>query len=454
MSSSPVDATFLRHRKARIRDNAEQMLLDARAAGRDVLNPAEAAAYTGALESMRAIDDDLERCAAINTNPTLRRLGGDATTRTGKRTTMTTVLSEPLTYRAHDHAHSWVRDLVRHQTGRDDDGEARNRLMRHAQDVATEPAYTEYRDISRVDGSGGYAVPPAWLMDQYIELARPGRAFANLCQNLPLPGGTDSINIPKLLTGTSTAIQTADNTTISETDLTDTFINAPVRTIAGQQSLSIQLIDQSPIAFDEVVFKDLIADYAAKLDLQCLYGTGASGQVLGVAGTPGITTITVSAATIQAIYSAIANAIQTILSTRYQPPNVLVMHPRRWAWLLTLLDLNDRPLFLPDANRPFNAAGVLQDVDLQQVVGSVQGLPIVTDPNITATGGSGGTDSIWVLRASDLLLWQSGVRSRVLPETRASTLSVLLQCFGYLAFSAGRYPQSVVELVGLPQPTF
>jgi hypothetical protein len=70
------------------------------------------------------------------------------------------------------------------------------RLRRHAQDVATSEEYTEYRDLSRVDGAGGYAVPPAWLMDQYIELARPGRAFANLVQRQPLPGGTDSINIP------------------------------------------------------------------------------------------------------------------------------------------------------------------------------------------------------------------------------------------------------------------
>jgi hypothetical protein len=31
---------------------------------------------------------------------------------------------------------------------------------------------------------------------------------------------------------------------------------------------------------------------------------------------------------------------------------------------------------------------------------------------------------------------------------------VLLQLYGYLAFSAARYPQSVVELTGLTAPTF
>jgi hypothetical protein len=31
---------------------------------------------------------------------------------------------------------------------------------------------------------------------------------------------------------------------------------------------------------------------------------------------------------------------------------------------------------------------------------------------------------------------------------------VLLQLYGYLAFSAARYPQSVVEITGLAAPTF
>jgi HK97 family phage major capsid protein len=157
----------------------------------------------------------------------------------------------------------------------------RDRLMRHAHEVATSDEYTEFRDLDRVDGSGGYAVPPAWLMTQYIELARPGRAFANLCQRQQLPGGTDSINIPKLLTGTATAMQTADNTPVTQVDLTDTFVNAPVRTIAGQEGLAIQLIDQSPIAFDDVVFRDLVASHAATTDHQVIQGSGVQRRSSG-----------------------------------------------------------------------------------------------------------------------------------------------------------------------------
>lgn len=175
---------------------------------------------------------------------------------------------------------------------------------------------------------------------------------------------------------------------MTDVDLTDTFINAPVRTISGQQGVAIQLIDQSPIAFDEVVFRDLVADYAAQVDRQVIYGTGTNGQVLGVDLTPGITTIAASAVTTQGVYSAIANAIQTVHTSRFLPPEVIVMHPRRWGWFLSLLDQQDRPLFLPAANTPMNVAGVLADVASQQVVGQMHGLPVVTDPNISTTSGS------------------------------------------------------------------
>jgi hypothetical protein len=33
-------------------------------------------------------------------------------------------------------------------------------------------------------------------------------------------------------------------------------------------------------------------------------------------------------------------------------------------------------------------------------------------------------------------------------------LTVLIQCFGYLAFSASRYPEAVVELTGLGPPVW
>jgi HK97 family phage major capsid protein len=433
-----------------VRRAAEGICLEARSAGREYLSEGEAVRLKAAGRDLAGLDD---RIAEIKSE--LARAGSPpqlahSSVEQERRPTVSVHVNEPQTYQRGDNRRSYIRDLVRTACNLDPTGEALQNLRNHAQDVAE----FERRDLSRVDGQGGYAVPPAWLMNQYIELARSGRAFANLVQRQPLPGGTDSINIPKLLTGTATAIQTADNQPVQDTDLTDTFVSAPVRTISGQQGVAIQLLDQSPIAFDDLVFRDLIADYASQLDKQCLYGSGTNGQVLGVNNTPNIGTIAVSTVDITGVYGAIANAIQTVHTTRFQPPEVVVMHPRRWGWFLALLDNQQRPLFLPDANRPWNAAGILEEVASQQVVGSIQGLPVVTDPNIATTSGAGTEDIVYVLRASDIVLWESGIRARVLPETKAANLTVLLQLYGYLAFSAQRYPASIVMISGLTAPAW
>jgi HK97 family phage major capsid protein len=209
------------------------------------------------------------------------------------------------------------------------------------------------------------------------------------------------------------------------------------------------------VNFDEIVFADLTAAHAAVTDVQVIAGTGTNGQVLGVRNTPGITTITVASQDIIGFYRAVANGIQLIHSLRFLPPSVCVMHPRRWGWLTSLLDTTNRPLVIPSAQGVMNAAGVLTDVASQQVVGTVQGLPIVTDPSVpTNLGYAANQDPVFVMRAEDLALWETGIRARVLMEPKASTLSAVLQVYSYLAFTAGRMPQSIVEIDGFSPPSF
>lgn len=375
-------------------------------------------------------------------------------------------VNEPLTYQK-GNGQSYFRDMARMSVGMADEA-TKERLQRHAVDVTTNAEIRkvakvgdEYRNLDRNDGTGGFAVPPLWIMNRFIELARSGRAYANLVPSEALPSGTDSINVPKIATGTSTAIQTADNAAGAEVDLTDTSVSAPVKTIAGQQGLAIQLIDQSPVAFDEIVFRDLAGDYATKLDLQVISGSGLNNQVVGVRNTPNIITVAATSAgtelqKAQAVYSKIADAIQRIHTQRFMAPEVIVMHPRRWAAFMSVFGSDDRPLLV--SNGPgSNQIGEFGSVVSQQVVGQMHGLPVVTDPNLPTTLGAGtNEDVVHVLRASDLLLFESSVRTRALQETRANTFTVLLQVYGYLAFTAGRFPQSCAEVGGsaLTAPTF
>ncbi|ATL65135.1 phage major capsid protein [Nocardia terpenica] len=421
---------------------------------REDLTEDEDAQFRELTDQLRSIDADLctidERIAEITDEIDRTRRIEEGTRHLRRAQAHLEVTGEPATY-SRGNGHSYIQDLVRFSFRLDADGAAETRLRRHGEEVARN---SEYRDLDRTDGHGGFFVPPVWLMNQFLDLARAGRAVANLALTDVLPPGTDSLNIPKVASGTSTEVQAADNTQVSDTDLADTYVSAPVRTIAGQQDIAVQLLDQSPITFDQIIFSDLIADYATKLDMQTISGSGTAGQVLGIRHTQGIQTITATP-TVQGVYGAIADAIQRIHTTRFQPPAVIAMHPRRWAWFLSRLDEHMRPLVAPQQNSPANALGTLGAVAAEQVVGSLHGLPVVTDPNLpTNLGAKTDEDVILVLRASDLRLYESGIRTRVFPSPRSATLTTRLQVYGYIAFTAARYPQSIVEIGGLTTPDF
>jgi len=107
--------------------------------------------------------------------------------------------------------------------------------------------------------------------------------FANLVNHQELPSGVSSVNIPKISGGTTVAIQTTQNTALSQTDLTTTSVSSGISTIGGKQVVAQQLLDQSGIPFDRIILQDLAADYARQLDTQFIAGSGAAGQLRGVA---------------------------------------------------------------------------------------------------------------------------------------------------------------------------
>ena len=381
----------------------------------------------------------------------LRGLGHDLPDRTP--TTSTTVCTDRgLVYPEHSDGNtSWIKDYLRYSLNLAD-GPAVERLEKHARQVRTAPEFKELRNISTGLGEGGFGVPPLFLISDFIMLARPGRAFADLCHKETLPPGCDSVNLPRFLTGTEAAIQYPENTAIADQDYTDTFVRANKVTVAGQIGVSIQALDQSPADLSAIIFKDLAAAHATQIDLQVMTGSGEDGQFLGVDHTPGVVTVGVSSVDIPGLYSAIGYAVQQISSTRYLPAEVIVMHPSRWAWICSAVDLQNRPIVLPHAtaNNP-----VLENVASPQVVGELMGCAIVIDPSITTTAGDGNNeDVVYVARASDLVLWEGPLKLRTVASPKAANMTVILQALSFSAFSAARFPQSVVRIRGLTAPDF
>lgn len=425
---------------------------------RRALTEDEAQRFDAASEQIKALDADIQRYrdaadADRQHEDTVRSMGAPRVT----------VTSEPEVYRRGNVETSYFRDLFKVREGRPGAREASERLQRNDAIVAEKRAGTP---LSTVDGVGGEFVPPLWLTEDFVRYARPGRIFANLVPTQPLPAGTDSINIPKVATGTATAAMAGQNTGIPETDLTTTSVASSVFTIAGGQTVSLQLIEQSPINVDGLVLQDLAAAYAVSLDGYLLTGSGASGQPLGVMNVSGINAVDCAAPTTGQtaagqIYKAVGNAKAQIHAKRYMPAEVIFMTPTRWEWLLTQVDANGRPLAVPAAGQGsnLNLLGLAAEVAAQGYMGTFNGLPVYADAliptNLTADSGTN-EDAIIVARISDLVLWESDIRAEAFQQTYAQNMSVFVRLYNYASFQPARYAQSISIITGsgLEAPSF
>lgn len=366
------------------------------------------------------------------------------------------VVSEPEIYREdNQHERSFFGDMFARDFAGDQG--ARERLEQHYRAAADG---IERRDV----GTGAFSglVIPQYLVDQYAPIARAGAPFVDNCvTKLQLPAEGMTVNISRVTTGSTAAAQATENAAASETDMDDTLLTVNVRTYAGQQDVSRQLLERGTPGMDGLIFADLLSDYFTKLGSAVLNGDGNNGTHLGVRSVVGIKAVTYDDAspTVSEIYPKIADAIQQINSSRFLPATHIAMHPRRWGWFTAALDSSGRPFVVPNAAGPYMAQGVNADVNYGGVVGTLQGLPVITDANLPTTLGGGTEDVILLCRKPDCLLWQEGdgaPRQARFEQTAGGNLTVKLVLYGYTAFTAGRYPagHGTISGTGLIAPTF
>lgn len=335
---------------------------------------------------------------------------------------------------------SFFRDLV----WRKDDTEANLRMQRH------EAEHRVYTDTTTGTSGGGF-IPPAYLADLYVQVARAGRPFADILPSYPLPDTGMVVTIPKEDTGVTVAAQT-EGSAVSTTVVTSSQLSVYVRTIAGGQDVTLQLLERSNPAFDQLIFSDLALAHATELDRQLIRGAAASKEHVGLHNVASVNTSTYTDAspTAAELLPKIYDCVQLIMSNRYLPPTHIVMHPRRAAFLAAGLS-STFPLF--QQGGLFQAAGT-QDGGM---AGVICGLPVVLDANIGTTYGASTTqDEIFVVRAPDMPLMEGPIRTRVMEQVLSGDLAVRLQLFNYSAFASERYAKAIAIIsgTGLVTPTF
>jgi HK97 family phage major capsid protein len=456
----------LQETRAEKRKALDAILEAATAEKRTKLTDEERSAFDVGEQEIRDID---ARCAELDEQIRTDEAAAEMATRYAqpaaeggeqRRAAPGTEVTEQPVYRSGPGGRSYFRDL--YAAKRQGDRDALERLHRNDKMVADEISRrartgdrkAEQRAISTTAGAGGELVPPLWLEDQFVALARPGRVTADRAVPGDVPPGTDSINIPKMLTGTAVAVQATQNSGIQQTDATTGSVASPVITLSGGQTISMQLVEQSPLNVDDLILGDLAMDYAQKADIQVISGSGSSGQATGLLTLSGTNSIAWTQASpalggAGGMYASLGAAVSAIHTTRFQPPDCIIMHPRRWSWALAQSDSANRPMVVPSGQGPNNAAAQPGAIAAQGYVGEMLGLPVYTDANLPTNVGAGtNQDVIIVGRMSDVYLWEGNVRAEAFEQTYAAQLSLLVRLYNYVSFQPGRYPKALATVTG------
>lgn len=324
------------------------------------------------------------------------------------------------------------------------DIEAEQRLMRHMQEERVERG----NYLQRAAGTGAFAglTVPQYLTDMYAPAVAARRPFADAMTKLPLPESGMTVNISRITTATSAALQASENSAVSETNIDDTLLTENVQTVAGQQTLSRQALDRGT-GIEDVVMMDLQRRYATTLDSTII--TQATTGLLAVATDVAYTDASPTGAELYPKILQAASGSEAALLGQANP-DIVVMHSRRWYWLNAQMTSTWPLLTQPQTG--VQAAGI----NFGQRYGSgfrgvlPNGMAVIVDNNMPTNLGGGTEDSIVVAPTEESFLWEDPAAPQFIraEQAAAASLGVLLVLYGYFAYTLRRYANSHQEITG------
>lgn len=442
-------------------DATVKSIVAAAEARNEDLNVDEAAAFAEARAKLAPIDQRIaelrEREQSLVADDEARAAAETVAAEVGRfEPVQVRVKNEARTYAKDRRDTSFLQDVVRAQLG--NDFQAMRRLDQHMAEERVERAGymagIEQRDV----GTGAFAglTVPQYLVDLVAPKIRNKRPFADICRQLPLPAAGMTVNISRITTGTAAAAQSSEAGAVQETDIDDTLLTVNVRTIAGAQDVSRQVLDRSSGA-DQVVIEDLVGAYHEELDRQILVADGTSGTHLGVKNVSGNVAVTYTDAspTAAELHPKLADLLQQI-SSGVDDMTHFIMHTRRWWWLASQLGSTFPLVTVGSAG--MQQAGNLGGTSYLGGGRNYLGAEVILDRNVETTLGGGTEDAIYGVNANECFLWEDPAAPLLIraEQTGAGNLMVKFVVYGYSAFTAGRYASATGDITGtgLAAPSF
>ncbi|MFD6531578.1 phage major capsid protein [Streptomyces sp. NPDC060184] len=361
---------------------------------------------------------------------------------------------EERTYRKDQdpHGKSFLMDVSRQFLYQD--VEASSRLSRHMAEERVERA--EY--LQRAVGTSAFSglTVPQFLTDMYAPATANLRPFADVCNRHPLPDSGMSVNISRITTASSAANQANENDAVSETNMDDTLLTVPVKTAAGQQTVSRQAIDRGT-GIEDVTMQDLFNRVATVLDYTLI--NEATTGLSAVAQATAYTDATPTGAELYPKILGAASGVEAALLAMGRPSHA-VMSSRRWYWLSSQMS-STWPM-INWTNLPVQAAGTAnpQSSYASGPRGVLPcGLEVVVDNNIATNLGTGtNEDELFVVPSTECHLWEDTNAPMFIraEQAKAANLGVLLVAYSYYAYTFGRYTNAIQKIsgTGLSTPAF
>lgn len=319
----------------------------------------------------------------------------------------------------------------------------------------------EARGTTTGSGSGGSFVTPVYFIQEWAPYRTPGRAFIDACNKQAMPDYGMTIYIPAVQSDLTISLQetapgTNEGNAVTPSDVDSGYLSANLQTEAGQVVISQQLLDRAGpnFAFDRLIFDQLTRDYNRQADQFTLQAAlVGAGQIRYNASAWALTLpyTTDNGNLGQSFYDKTAQAksvIRTAAGVVMDPTHMFV-DPRRFELMETAMDTTGRPILVPGYAGPLNAGVAGNQSGATGYEGDsgykIASLPIYQDMNIPVAAA--GFDQAIVGALDEVYVWESQLVPRVIPQTYAQNLQVLLQVYAYLAVIP-RYPTAVQAISG------
>lgn len=261
------------------------------------------------------------------------------------------------------------------------------------------------------------AFNPIQYLSNFVSNTNFGRPAIDAVTRGTLPASGMTINIPSLVTsaggGSSTAPTvgaTSESGAPSDTPMTSAYESVTVNKYAGQQTISLELLERSdPIFFDQLA-----------IQLERAYLLATDSALIGILtsqGTQASTTAGTSAGLISYIST---EAPAAYAGSSYFASN-LVTNTNWWSTLIGAVDTTGRPIY--NAIQPWNAAGESRPTSIK---GNVLGLDLYVDKNVTA----GLVDESAFIIAPETVQWWESAQAYFSVNV-VSSMSVQTAIYGY-----------------------